>query len=489
MRRPRRGEIWRADFLRKSGREANKSGRPGVIVSDDAYNENGDRVTILPFTGAFDDNGDRKRREWGVVVHPSQVLNARPSKPALEKESILECDQIRPIFAVSSERRDAGELYNDLWWDGPLGTVPDTITANVDRMLGRLLAHDDDLTLEDQARSRGDVLATGLEDETGEILLLVVSSNRFNQGTRPGLAIAVPLVTNDDGSHLPVVEIVRQGGGVNLDTKMTRVAEFQETALFDLFTVPARRVGRAVNTSDVLFAVSDYLGIAMARKKEPGDPDARAPRDVRSLLTSPGTRARLTRESRKRRNRLGLTLRSLHEETHKRWLEFEGDSAELKETFEVAEPTASVAWDRAVAFAKSIGAAAVNLTDQLGATVFGPIRTRGEIPVRGPGQTQPSTGVSRVFEMSLATNTYSVELRWRDHRILSCDVAGVYTPIREPMRILLTSESGATLFSQLTDVFGNARFDVSLPAQLGIELLRLTATLRDSTHETILMTS
>ena len=42
--------------------------------------------------------------------------------------------------------------------------------------------------------------------------------------------------------------------------------------------------------------------------------------------TSVGTRARLAHESRKRRNRLGLALRSLEEETHKRWLEFEGES-------------------------------------------------------------------------------------------------------------------------------------------------------------------
>ena len=89
--------------------------------------------------------------------------------------------------------------------------------------------------------------------------------------------------------------------------------------------------------------------------------------------------------------------------------------------------------------------------------LVGSIRILAEQPVtaRGGG---PPPAASKVLEVSVGENTYSIELTATEEGSVSCDIAGVRTPAKVPLGISIRSETGGELFSTQSDEFGNSHF-------------------------------
>ena len=89
--------------------------------------------------------------------------------------------------------------------------------------------------------------------------------------------------------------------------------------------------------------------------------------------------------------------------------------------------------------------------------LVGQIRIVAEQPVlaRRKGATET---VSKVLEVSLGENAYSIELGITPEGSLMCDIAGYETPREVPVHVSLRSEAGEELFSTKTDVHGNSHF-------------------------------
>lgn len=114
--------------------------------------------------------------------------------------------------------------------------------------------------------------------------------------------------------------------------------------------------------------------------------------------------------------------------------------------------------------------------------LVGQIRIMAESPAlavrRGGGAAETR---SKVLEVAVGENTYSIELGITPEGSLTCDIAGYETPKEVPVQISLRSEAGEELFSTKTDVHGNSHF--VLPGdQVGDGVCILT--LADEDNET-----
>lgn len=112
--------------------------------------------------------------------------------------------------------------------------------------------------------------------------------------------------------------------------------------------------------------------------------------------------------------------------------------------------------------------------------LVGQIRIVAEQPVlaRGKGATET---VSKVLEVSVGENTYSIELGITPEGSVSCDIAGYKTPRKIPMDVSILSERGEELFAAESDPDGNARFAFSrneMPP--GLYVLTLTLDNREA---------
>jgi hypothetical protein len=92
--------------------------------------------------------------------------------------------------------------------------------------------------------------------------------------------------------------------------------------------------------------------------------------------------------------------------------------------------------------------------------LIGPVQILAEQPalaVRGGGT---STSTSKVLEVSVGENTYSVEVAATNDGSLSFDIAGVAYRVKVPLNISLQTEAGDELISSKTDKFGNGHLAV-----------------------------
>lgn len=92
--------------------------------------------------------------------------------------------------------------------------------------------------------------------------------------------------------------------------------------------------------------------------------------------------------------------------------------------------------------------------------VIGSARIMAEQPVPAMRGSQAPRAVSKVLEVAIGENTYSVEVKVDEGGSLSCDIAGIHTPAKEPLRVSVHSERGEELPSTESDKSGNCRFAV-----------------------------
>jgi len=116
--------------------------------------------------------------------------------------------------------------------------------------------------------------------------------------------------------------------------------------------------------------------------------------------------------------------------------------------------------------------------------MIGSIRVLAEQPVLARGG-KPSQAASKVLEASVGENTYSIEVAVTEEGSVSCDIAGVRTPVKTPVNISVSSEKGDELISTESDAFGNSRFLVP-SAELPDDLLLFTLKLQDAEQRLLL---
>jgi len=108
--------------------------------------------------------------------------------------------------------------------------------------------------------------------------------------------------------------------------------------------------------------------------------------------------------------------------------------------------------------------------------LVGSIRIVAEQPAfawRGEG---PAEAISKVFEVAVGDNSYSIELRVGPDGALACNIAGFKAPHRAALEVSVHNESGDELFGTETDEAGNAEFVLegeTAPQGLCILALRL----------------
>jgi hypothetical protein len=104
--------------------------------------------------------------------------------------------------------------------------------------------------------------------------------------------------------------------------------------------------------------------------------------------------------------------------------------------------------------------------------LVGSIRIVAEQPALAVRGGEPSPVASKVLEVSVGENTYSVQLTVTEESV-SCDIAGSRTTQKVPLNASVQSETGDELVSTKSDEFGNSRF--MLPsAPGGIYILTLS---------------
>jgi hypothetical protein len=102
--------------------------------------------------------------------------------------------------------------------------------------------------------------------------------------------------------------------------------------------------------------------------------------------------------------------------------------------------------------------------------------------MRGPG---PTKAARKVLEVTVGENSYSLEVAATAEGSLDYDMAGVRTPVREPLSICVSSGAGEELISVRSDEFGNCHFVVPSGVSPG-DLRVLTLTLKDDERQLLL---
>lgn len=109
--KPRRGQVWNAQFNPVIGHEQG-GWRPALVVSHDVVNLGpGERVIVVPFTTR--DRGNR----WHVGVHPPEG--------GLSRKFFARCEDVRSLSHLRLDRE--------------LGAVSDDTMAEVEEILRVLL--------------------------------------------------------------------------------------------------------------------------------------------------------------------------------------------------------------------------------------------------------------------------------------------------------------------------------------------------------------
>lgn len=118
-------------------------------------------------------------------------------------------------------------------------------------------------------------------------------------------------------------------------------------------------------------------------------------------------------------------------------------------------------------------------------TLIGSIRIVAEQPALGVRGDKTEKAPSKVLEVSVGENTYSIELAVTEQSSVSFDIAGFRTPVKGPLGISLRSETGGNFFSTQSDEFGNTHFVVP-GASLPDDILLLTLNLKGSEQQLLL---
>ncbi len=98
------------------------------------------------------------------------------------------------------------------------------------------------------------------------------------------------------------------------------------------------------------------------------------------------------------------------------------------------------------------------------ARTYGPGALVGQIRIsaEGPALVVRREGslevISKVLEVGVGENTYSIELCVMTEGSVSCNIAGYETPRSIPLMVSVLSESGEEVFATETDEHGNIRF-------------------------------
>lgn len=109
-----------------------------------------------------------------------------------------------------------------------------------------------------------------------------------------------------------------------------------------------------------------------------------------------------------------------------------------------------------------LGEAVVDLGKRYGiGTLLGSAKIVGEqlaLATRGEGRPE---AVSKVFEIAVGENNYSIEISVAPNRSVSCNVAGFKTPQWTSLRVAVCSETGEEFFATETDERGNTQFTLT----------------------------
>lgn len=101
MKRPKRGEIYRANLEPVKGSEIKGVSRPVLIIQNDVVTECIQSVVAIPFTKNI------KRKKWPFTVFVKKNEDNR-----LEEDSVLLCHQIR-VLDNSRLMKRMGELSEE----------------------------------------------------------------------------------------------------------------------------------------------------------------------------------------------------------------------------------------------------------------------------------------------------------------------------------------------------------------------------------------
>ena len=117
--------------------------------------------------------------------------------------------------------------------------------------------------------------------------------------------------------------------------------------------------------------------------------------------------------------------------------------------------------------------------------LVGPVRIVAEQPsfaVRG-GELLKT--ISKVIEVRVGENTYSIELAMSPAGSASWDIAGMRASSKTPLNIAVYAGTGEELISAKSDEFGNAQFEIPV-ASLPDDLVVLTLKLEGSEQQLLL---
>jgi hypothetical protein len=118
-------------------------------------------------------------------------------------------------------------------------------------------------------------------------------------------------------------------------------------------------------------------------------------------------------------------------------------------------------------------------------TLLGSIRIVAEQPVFAARGGEPPKAASKILEVTVGENSYSVEVTLMEEDSLSCDIAGVRTPLKEPLKVSARSGAGDELVSVQSDTYGNCHFLVP-SAEYADALCLLTFHLKDREQQVLL---
>jgi hypothetical protein len=113
-------------------------------------------------------------------------------------------------------------------------------------------------------------------------------------------------------------------------------------------------------------------------------------------------------------------------------------------------------------------------------SMVGPVRIVAEQPVFAARGREFARAVSKVLEVQINENAYSVEVKVSRGN-LTLDVAGFRTPLKAPLDVSVRSELGNELIAAQTDTFGNGHFNTPLERLSG-DTYVLTLTLEGAEH-------
>jgi hypothetical protein len=119
----------------------------------------------------------------------------------------------------------------------------------------------------------------------------------------------------------------------------------------------------------------------------------------------------------------------------------------------------------------------IDLTKSYGVGLLvGPVRVASEqIAFATRGGDAPGL-ISKVLEIAVGENSYSIEVAFTEEGMLSWDIAGVRTPVKEPLTVSVHAGTGAEVLSFSTNANGNGQFVIpgtELSEHLGQVVLRL----------------